>query len=49
MENAGYLFTAFTILWAVVFGYVIFLFNRQRELRRDIESLKGTFKGKGSK
>lgn len=47
MENAGYLFAAFTIIWAVVFGYVVFLFNRQRKLRREIDSLKEAFKEKG--
>ncbi len=40
MENAGYLLAAFAVVWAVVFGYVIILFNRQKELRRDIELLK---------
>lgn len=40
MENAAYLFTAFTIIWALVFGYLLFLFIRQRNLRREIESLK---------
>ncbi len=48
MENAGYLFAAFAIVWAAVFGYVLLFFNRQRRLRRDIESLKQAFKGKGS-
>ncbi len=47
MENAGYLFAAFTIVWAVVFGYVLSLLNRQRELQREINSLKEAFKGKG--
>ncbi len=46
MENAGYLFAAFTIVWAVVFGYVLLLFNRQRSLRREINSLKEAFKEK---
>ncbi len=40
MENAGYLFASFAIVWAVVFGYVLLLFNRQRRLRREINSLK---------
>ncbi len=44
MENAGYLFAAFTIIWALVFGYVLVLFNRQRRMRRDINSLKEVFK-----
>ncbi len=44
MENAGYLFAAFTIIWALVFGYVLSLFNRQRRLRREIDSLKEALK-----
>ena len=47
MENAGYIFAAFAIVWAVTFGYVLLLFNRQRRLRREIESLKAAFKEKG--
>ena len=47
MENAGYLFTAFGVVWAVVFGYVLLLSSRQKRLRRDIESLKEVFKEKG--
>ncbi|MFC1903170.1 CcmD family protein [Chloroflexota bacterium] len=47
MENAGYLFVAFTIVWALVFGHVILLLNRQRRLRREIDSLKEAFKEKG--
>ena len=48
MENAGYLFAAFTVIWAAVFGYVLFVFNRQRRLRREIDSLKEVLKGKES-
>ncbi len=48
MENAGYLFAAFTIIWALVFGYVLLLFNRQRRLRREINSLRELFKEKGA-
>ncbi len=44
MENASYLFAAFGIVWALVFGYVLLLFNRQRRLRREIDSLKEAFK-----
>ncbi len=47
MENAGYLFAAFSIVWAGVFGYVLLLFNRQRRLRREINSLKEVLKEKG--
>ena len=40
MENLGYLFAAYTIIWAVIFGYVFFLYYKQRKLRRQIDLLK---------
>ena len=40
MENAGYLYAAFGIVWAGVFGYVLSLVLKQRRLRREIEALK---------
>lgn len=46
MENAGYIFAAFAIVWAVIFGYLLLLFNRQRKLRREINSLREALKGK---
>ncbi len=49
MENAGYLFAAFAIAWAVVFGFVLLLFNRQRRLRREIDTLRETFSDKGGR
>jgi len=48
MENAGYLFAAFAIIWAGVFGYVLSLFIKQRRLRQDLESLKETIKERQS-
>ncbi len=48
MENAGYLFAAFTIVWALLFGYLFSLVSRQRKLRREIDSLKEVFKKKAS-
>ena len=44
MENAGYIFAAFAIVWITVFVYLLVLSNRQRKLRMEIELLKGTFK-----
>ena len=44
MENAGYLFAAFTTIWAIFFAYLILLHNRQRKLRGEIESLRGVMK-----
>ncbi|MFC2014769.1 CcmD family protein [Chloroflexota bacterium] len=46
MENAGFIFSAFAIVWAAVFAYVLVLFNRQRQLKREIETLKETLKEK---
>ncbi len=46
MENAGYLFAAYTVIWAVVFGYVFYLFSRQRRLRQEIDSLREVLKEK---
>jgi CcmD family protein len=40
MENLGYLFAAFTIIWAVIFGYVFFLYYEQRKLSRQMDLLK---------
>jgi CcmD family protein len=37
----GYLFAAYSIIWAVVFGYVLYLCLRQRKALREIELLKG--------
>ncbi len=46
MENAGYLFTAFAVVWAVVFGYVLSLLYRQRRLRQEIDTLREILKEK---
>ena len=40
MENLGYLFATYTIIWAVIFGYVFFLYYKQRKLRRQMDWLK---------
>ena len=42
MENLSYLLTAFAIVWAVVFGYVLSLLQKQRQLRRELDLLKET-------
>ena len=46
MENAGYLFVAYSLAWAFVFGYVLLLLNRQSKLQQEIDSLKEAFKEK---
>ena len=49
MENTGFVLAAFSIVWAVVFGYILHMFNRQRKLRIEIASLKEMLKEKGTK
>lgn len=49
MENASYLWSAFAVAWALVFGYVLLLLNRQSKLQKEIDSLKEALKKKGIK
>ena len=46
MENFGYLLAAFSMAWALVFGYVLLLLNRQKRLQQEINSLKEALKEK---
>ena len=43
MENLGYLFAAFAVVWVVLFGYVLILIQRQKKLQREIDLLKEAF------
>ena len=40
MENAGYLLAAFAVIWALVFGYVVMMQRKQRQLQRQIKQLQ---------
>lgn len=40
MENLGYLLAAYTVIWAVVFGYILFMQRKQRRLQRQIDRLQ---------
>ena len=40
MENLGYLLAAYTIIWAITFGYVVFMQRKQRRLQRQIDMLQ---------
>jgi len=40
MENIGYLLAAYTIIWAVIFGYVLFMQRKQRKLQRQVTLLQ---------
>ena len=40
MENLGYLLAAYTVIWAVVFGYILYLQRKQRNLHRQLKQLE---------
>jgi CcmD family protein len=40
MEYLGYLFAAYSIVWAVVFGYVLYMQRKQRRLQRQVDRLR---------
>jgi CcmD family protein len=47
MDNFGYLFAVFGIVWAVIFGYVLVLISGQKKLRLEIRRLSDLIKEKG--
>jgi CcmD family protein len=49
MENIGYLFAAFLIVWIGITGYLFVIFNRQKKISREIEMLEKSLKEKGIK
>jgi CcmD family protein len=46
MENSGYLFAAYTVIWALVFGYIFFLVGKHASLKRRLDSLEEDLKKK---
>ncbi len=49
MQNLGFLFAAYTIIWLALFGSIMGLTRRQKNLRAEIESLKQQLKTRESK
>lgn len=47
MDNFGYLFAVFSIVWLVLFIFIFSLINRQKKLREEIKSLKETLVERG--
>jgi CcmD family protein len=45
MENSGYLFAAYAIIWAVVFGYILFMQRKQKKLQQQINLLEQSADG----
>jgi len=48
MQDAGYIFAVYTIIWIVLLGFVLAMNNRQNRLRREIERLREMVKDKES-
>ncbi|MHC4139728.1 MAG: CcmD family protein [Planctomycetota bacterium] len=44
MENAGYIFAAFAIIWVLVFVYVFILTIRQKQLKQELVSIQERLK-----
>ena len=49
MENMGYFFAAFLIVWIGIIGYLFVIFNRQKKISREIEMLEKSLTEKGIK
>ena len=41
MENLGYLFAAYSVVWLVLFGYIYLLYTRQQKLKQELDALSG--------
>ena len=40
MENLSYLFAAYAIIFAVIFGYLLFIWRRQAALERELRAME---------
>jgi CcmD family protein len=48
MEHFPYLFAAYSIVWTVIFLYVLSLDRRARKAERELEELKRSLAGRSS-
>ncbi len=44
MENLGYLFAAYSVVWVVLFGYLYSLYTRQGKLKQEFDALSNSLK-----
>ncbi len=49
MDNLVYVFIAYTVIWAALFGYIITIGSAQKNLRRQIDALKEALREKGGR
>jgi CcmD family protein len=40
MDDLGYLFAAYTAIWLVVFGYILFMQRKQKKLQQQLDLLR---------
>jgi len=45
MSDLTYLYVAYTIIWAGLFGFAVRLYLQQRSLRRELDTLKEVVDG----
>ena len=48
MNNLGFLFAAYTVVWVLLFLYILALSRRHRALEREIDELRELLQRKGS-
>jgi CcmD family protein len=49
IHNVAFLFSAYTAIWVIVFGYVVWLARRTQKLRAEIAELKKSIQSEPSK
>ena len=42
MENLAYLLAAYSVIWAIVFGYIFVMQHKQKKLQKQIDQLKNS-------
>jgi CcmD family protein len=47
MDNLGYLFAVFSIVWLVIFIFTYSMLSKQSKLKKEIQSLKEILAQKG--
>ena len=49
IHNVAFLFSAYTVVWVIVLGYIVWLARRTQMLRTEIAELKKSIQGEPSK
>jgi CcmD family protein len=51
MDNFGYLFAAYSVIFAVIFLYVVFIWRREARLEAEVRALEARLRelGQGSR